>query len=106
MKKQKILEILTRHSELWLKNKIIKSLLLQDTQGEITDAELRKIIAQLRLEGNIIIAGSKGYMLTNNIERITKYIKSRWGELTREMKPLKEMAKATWTQDLLKLEVE
>lgn len=66
-------------------------------------ANIRKAIRELRENGNVIIAGPKGYMLTDNVELASKYIKSRWNELTKEMKPLKAMSLTLGTQDLLKI---
>lgn len=54
--------------------------------------------------GKIIIASNKGYKLTQNKEEIGKYLKSRWGELTREMKTLKNMGYAcNFTDEQIKL---
>lgn len=105
--KEEILNILKQDKNKWVKGSSLSSYLIWKNRGHnLPQAYIRQCIAQLRLEGNIIIAGNKGYMLTDNIESISKYIKSRWSELVREMKPLKEIARAAGTQNLLKLEIE
>lgn len=104
--KQEILKILQLNKNKWIKGiDLIEHVLdsiwnygLKYTYSQqaqyLKTPKLRKYIAELRLDGNIIIANQNGYMLTDNLDLIKKYLKSRWCELTKEMKPLKAMANA------------
>lgn len=103
--KELVLTYLKLSKDKWISGKELQNYLKQpwEYKPTISPAEIRKIICELRLEGNLIIAGPYGYCLTDNNDLISKYIKSRWGELTREMKPLKAMAEALNMLDQLTL---
>lgn len=88
------------NKDIWIKNKDLINKLKDeitiiwgdDFVSEISQAHLRQLIKELRKLGYIIIASNLGYKLTTNLDEITHYLKSRWGELTREMKVLKTIA--------------
>ena len=49
---------------------------------------LRKIIANLRIKGNAIVANNKGYFLSNDKKEINNYIQSRMKEINMEIEVL------------------
>ena len=93
--------IFEQNKDIWLKNVMLKDKLTQELAKElsiewnkidISQAHIRQLIKELRQNGCLIIASNMGYKLTTNQSEIQHYLKSRWGELTREMKILKTIS--------------
>lgn len=102
--KNYVIELLHRYKDTWIKGKdIVNDWNATFNNDQISQAELRVIIAELRLEGHRIIAGNLGYMLTDDLKLISKYLKSRWCEVCREMKSFRAMAYSCNMIDQLKL---
>lgn len=57
-----------------------------------TPLDIRRAIHQLRMEGEPIIASSKGYRLANDNQELQEYIAKRGAEIGREWAALKAMA--------------
>lgn len=106
-----LLHMFQANKDKWLKNSTLKGLIDFDIRLQwgmsyyegITPIRIRQLIKELRQMGHIIIGGNLGYKLTTNLDEIQHYLKSRWGEITREMKSLKAIAQSCNMIDQLKI---
>ena len=59
----------------------------------LSGAELRQIICELRNEGYLIIASSKGYKIAKDHKEVVDYLRSRFSEIRRELETLNLLKK-------------
>ncbi len=84
--KNEILSILNENKEHWVKGStMVKMFNLRGLY------ELRAYIKELREDGNIIIGGNNGYMLTYDIDKAQEYVNRRMVEIYNEQATLLTM---------------